>query len=355
MNRPNEIAKAFSGWKVLLAIVIGLSVSIYMMLKDFSPENYQQIHWTYKANFFLIMAIVFEAIRDLGYMYRIYLMTEKKISWRNSFQVIMLWEFASALTPSVVGGSAVALYIVTKEIKNTGKATAIVMITALLDELFYIIMVPIIFVLVGSTDLFINTEFAFFNFGSFPTKTVFIIGYLFILLLTSIILLAVFFKPQAFKLTLDKIFSLGILKRWKSKASKTGDEIIITSNEMKGRSFGFWAKVFGATLISWTARFAVINALIMVLIGQGDQLLIFGRQLIMWVILLISPTPGGSGVAEFMLPKFLGEFMGAYGNEIALAWRLLSYYSYLIIGSIILPIWLKRVYLKRKTNANANS
>jgi uncharacterized membrane protein YbhN (UPF0104 family) len=56
-----------------------------------------------------------------------------------------------------------------------------------------------------------------------------------------------------------------------------------------------------------------------------------------------------------MLPKFLGEFMGAYGNEIALAWRLLSYYSYLIIGSIILPIWLKRVYSKRKTNANANS
>ena len=100
------------------------------------------------------MAVAFEAIRDLGYMYRICLMTDKKVSWKNSFQVIMLWEFASALTPSVVGGSAVALYIVTKEIKNTGKATAIVMITALLDELFYIIMVPIIFVLVGLTDLF---------------------------------------------------------------------------------------------------------------------------------------------------------------------------------------------------------
>ena len=71
-------------------------------------------------------------------MFRIRLLTDNKIKWRNSFDVIMLWEFASALTPSVVGGSAVALFIVNKEIKNIGKATAIVMITALLDELFYI-------------------------------------------------------------------------------------------------------------------------------------------------------------------------------------------------------------------------
>jgi uncharacterized protein (TIRG00374 family) len=68
----------------------------------------------------------------------------------------------------------------------------------------------------------------------------------------------------------------------------------------------------------------------------------------MWVILLISPTPGGSGIAEFILPKFLGEFMHPFDHEVAFTWRLLSYYSYLIIGSIILPIWLKRVLKKQK-------
>ena len=300
-----------------------------------------------RAGVFLLLAIILEAIRDIAYMYRIRLLTDKKISWRNSFQTIMLWEFASALTPSVVGGSAVALYIVNKEINNTGKATAIVMITALLDEMFYIVMVPLMFLFVGFNELFINTEFKLFSFGKFPTETIFVIGYAFILLLTSIITFAVFFKPHVFKKVLENVFKLKILKRWRKKASKTGEEIVITSEEMKGKGLNFWAKAFGSTLLSWTARFLVINALILVLVEGGDHFLIYARQLVMWVILLISPTPGGSGVAEFMLPKFLGEFMSGYGNEIALGWRLLSYYSSLIIGNIILTIWLKRVYRKK--------
>ncbi|MCK5856900.1 MAG: flippase-like domain-containing protein [Bacteroidales bacterium] len=321
-----------------------------MVAKDFDADSYANIHWTMRSGFFLLLAIILEAIRDIAYMYRIRLLTDKKISWRNSFQTIMLWEFASALTPSVVGGSAVALYIVNKEINNTGKATAIVMITALLDEMFYIVMVPLIFLFVGYQELFINTEFKLFSFGNFPTETIFVIGYAFILLLTSIITFAIFFKPHVFKKVLENIFKLSILNRWREKATKTGTEIVITSEEMKGKSFIFWTKAFGSTLLSWTARFLVINALILVLVTGGDHFLIYARQLVMWVILLISPTPGGSGVAEFMLPKFLGEFMNGYGNEIALGWRLLSYYSYLIIGSIVLPIWLRRVYSRKKTS-----
>ncbi len=317
------------------------------MAKDFDADSYANVQWTYRSVMFFILAIALEAIRDLAYMYRIRLLTDGAISWRKSFQVIMLWEFASALTPSVVGGSAVALYIVNKEIDNVGKSTAIVMITALLDEMFYIVMVPLMFFFVGYKELFINTEFKLFSFGNFPTEFIFFVGYGFILLLTSIITFSIFFKPHLFKKILSWIFRLPFLKRWQEKVQKTGDEIIITSREMKGKSFSFWAKAFGSTLFSWTARFLVINALILVLVEGGDQFLIYARQLVMWVILLISPTPGGSGVAEFMLPKFLGEFMNGHGNEIALGWRLLSYYSYLIIGSVVLPVWLRRVYNKK--------
>jgi len=28
----------------------------------------------------------------------------------------------------------------------------------------------------------------------------------------------------------------------------------------------------------------------------------------MWIILLVSPTPGGSGIAEFVFSDFLGDF-----------------------------------------------
>lgn len=350
-KRAKIIAKTFSGWRIFIAVFIGMSVSVYLISDDFSLSTYKALTWTFNSLLFLILAIIFEAIRDIAYMYRIRLMTDGRINWKQSFQVIMLWEFASALTPSVVGGSAVALYIVNKEIVNIGKSTAIVMITALLDEMFYIVMVPIVIIFIGSDELFVNTEFNLFNIGSFPTETVFVIGYSFILLLTSIIFFAIFFRPKLFKSLLNSLFSIPILKRWKVKANRTGDEIMITSEQMKDRNFSFWVKAFGSTLISWTARFAVINMLILVLMGEGNQILIFARQLIMWVILLISPTPGGSGIAEYMLPKFIGEFMGPFGNEIALSWRFLSYYSYLFIGSIVLPIWLQRVYKNKIKDA----
>jgi uncharacterized protein (TIRG00374 family) len=258
----------------------------------------------------------------------------------------MLWEFASALTPSVVGGSAAAFYIVSKECKSVGKSTAIVMITALLDEMFYIVMVPLLFLFIPTEKLFIHGEFSFFNLGDFPTKYVFFAGYFFILILTTVISFAIFFRPVFFKKLLVYIFSFKLLRKWQNKAEKTGDEIITTSEEIKGKPPVFWLKAIGATFFSWTARFWVVNFLIIAFISGGDQLLIYARQLVMWVILLISPTPGGSGVAEYMLPKFIGEYMGDFGNEIALMWRLISYYAYLIIGSIVLPLWLKRIYVK---------
>lgn len=77
----------------------------------------------------------------------------------------------------------------------------------------------------------------------------------------------------------------------------------------------------------------------------ADHFLIYARQLVMWVILLISPTPGGSGIAEFAFSGFLEEFSpdGLAGIQATL-WRLFSYYPYLIVGSIVLPVWLRRIF-----------
>jgi len=42
---------------------------------------------------------------------------------------------------------------------------------------------------------------------------------------------------------------------------------------------------------------------------------------------------------------FLGEIIPkGLGPSMALIWRLISYYPYLIIGAVILPIWIKRVF-----------
>lgn len=69
--------------------------------------------------------------------------------------------------------------------------------------------------------------------------------------------------------------------------------------------FSFWLKTFGATFFSWTARYWVVNAILVAFwFGRYDwaqHFLIFARQLVMWIMMLVSPTPGGSGFAEFVL------------------------------------------------------
>jgi uncharacterized protein (TIRG00374 family) len=83
----------------------------------------------------------------------------------------------------------------------------------------------------------------------------------------------------------------------------------------------------------------------MVFTGQvSNHFLVYARQLVMWVILLISPTPGSSGTAEYFFPLFLGDFLGELSEVVALSWRLISYYPYLFIGILVLPVWLRRIY-----------
>jgi len=385
----------FSVRRVLLPLLIGIGVAVFLIGKDFSKpvitsvengkgdyywidtnhngakeidelhpadathkgcvrvERQQDIlsnvvnNWSWGATLCLIAAMFFALMRDFMYMYRIRLLSDKKISWYHSFQVIMLWEFGSAVTPSVVGGSALAFFIVSMEGIGVGRSTAIVMITALLDELFYIVIAPLAILLVGAKIAFIK-DFDFFFLGhQFGMVTIFFIGYGFMCLLTIIILFAIFIYPQAFKGFLFSLSRSKTFSKWGTKLQKVGNDIVVSSQEFKGKSFWFWAKAYLCTVFSWTSRFAVVNCILLAFMPVSDHILVYARQLVMWIILCISPTPGSSGIAEFSFPIFFREFMPlGLSSTIAVIWRLYTYYPYLLLGFIVLPLWSKRVFKK---------
>jgi len=383
-----EIKKSFSRTRILIPVLIGLAVAAWFLhravtqvefvktnhgegdyvwhdsnkngIVDFTLEEefrsdpkfgdykkasfskaFATVNWTWFSTFCIFMALLMMVVRDAMYMWRIRILTDNYLSWKQSFNVIMIWEFASAMTPGVVGGAAVAMFILNREKINMGKATSLVMITALLDELFYIIAVPVILLIVGTSQLF-PVDFTKNLFGTeFHIQGLFWLGFIIITCITLLLFVGVFVSPEFFKKLLLLFCKLPFLKRLKQKAEKTGDEIIITSKELKGKARSFWLKAFLATILSWTGRFLVINFIIMAFSPWADQFTIFARQLSMWVILIISPTPGGSGIAEFVFSGFLEEFI-AFGliGILAVLWRLISYYPYLFIGAVILPGWL---------------
>jgi uncharacterized protein (TIRG00374 family) len=60
--------------------------------------------------------------------------------------------------------------------------------------------------------------------------------------------------------------------------------------------------------------------------------------------MLISPTPGASGVAEYAFGELLISFSGSalLLTGMAIIWRLISYFPYLFIGAILLPKFLNK-------------
>lgn len=355
-SRNNPIRQLLKPSRIFIPIGIGLVIVGWLLFRDFTAqkESLLSINWTWTSTLWFAMALVMVAVRDIGYMMRIRVLTDNFLSFRKAFDVIMLWEFASSITPSIVGGSSFAIFIVNREKISLGRSTAVVMITAFLDELFYVLMVPVLLLIVGWTVLFpveLQSEFFGITLGA---REVFIVGYIFIVLLIVAIYLAVFQFPARAKKILFSVFSMKVLKRWRKGAVATGNDLITTSIELKDKPFSFWLKAFGATFFSWTARFWVVNFLILSFtlsdISFNDHFLIYARQLVMWVILLISPTPGGSGVAEIAFSGFLKDFIDPVGLAISIGilWRLISYYPYLIVGAIVLPRWIQRVYLGRK-------
>lgn len=348
-ERTRKILNAFSPGKIVWPILIGIGVSLVLLLRNFNSEAFEQIHWTWYSSIWILLAFLMVAIRDGAYMYRIRVLTGNEISWRKSFDVIMLWEFASALAPMILGGGfAFAILIINKENIKMGKSIAVVMFTSFLDGLFFAIIAPIIYLLAGKTSLFNNLDAGTLQKLANGAESYYIFWFVYtvVLVYKAIVAYALFVNPRAIKMLLMRVFSIGFLKKWKMAAMRTGQEMEIASKELKGQSLSYWFKSAGATFITWTARFVIVNCIVMAFAKVDiSHFILYARQVVMGLIMLAGFTPGGTGVAEILFSNFLGEFIpNGLAPSLALLWRLISYYPYLFIGAIVLPRWVKRVF-----------
>ncbi len=389
MENTTQAPKLLRGFRIWIPLVIGLAVSIYLLYSNLSEVRFvevqsgevgthiwqdsnnndivehwleeefvahkdgnfrkqhlsdilKEISWSAKSSMFIVLAILMIFVRDIGYIIRIRLLTDKKLTWYRSFIVIMMWEFASALSPGVVGGAAVAMFILNREKIPMGRATALVVITAFMDNLFFVLCVPLIVLSVGYSVMFddFNGEI------SGGLVTLFWLGYGVIVFVSLLLFISLFFQPKLIKSMLMLIAKLPFIRKYRNDFMRTGDEIIITSREFKNRSMKFWLAIFGSTFLSWTGRYLVINMILAAFLSLGfyEHFVVLAKQFALWVIMLVSPTPGASGVAEWGFTRLLGSFATSalLISSLAILWRLISYFPYLFIGSLLMPRWLKK-------------
>ena len=354
-----EMLRTVSTSRIMIPILIGVAVVGFLFWRQFDPEALGRVSWNARSIFWVGMAIVLLVFRHLSYAFRLYTIADGELRYLKCVELIFIWEFSSAVTPTSVGGSAVALFAMAQENLSAARTAAIVIYTVVLDTFFFVLTLPVLFL--------------FFGFGMIQPGAqqlsdlrvwgdYFLITYTVMLVYGSVFYYGLFRDPRRIKQFLMWMTRLPLLRRYAKGAEKTGNEFIEASKEISQQGRSYHLRAIAGTVGAWSCKFMLMGCLVIAFtqvnpLQLSDQLLVYARFEAMFIIVLLAPTPGGAGFAELAFGQFLSDFIPrSVSLIIAVVWRLLAYYSYLLAGAVILPNWIRGVVNRRRiTKAAAHT
>ena len=338
--------------RIILPVIIGVLAIAYMLYRRFDPKEFAKIDWTSHTLFWIGITVLLLIIRHIAYANRLRILSEGEFGWKKCIELIFIWEFSSAVSPTSVGGSAVAFFVLAQEKLSTAKTATIVLYTIVLDSIFFIGTLPVMFLFFGTTMIRPNV-YSLSDIGAWGFY--FLFAYVLMAAYASIFYFGLFISPIQIKRFLVGLTGIGFLKRYRRKAISLGNDMIIASKELKGQSVRFHLSAFLSTAVAWSCRFLLLNCLIIAFIRSipvdfWTQFELYARLETMFVIIAFSPTPGGAGFVEVLFGGFLSDYVinPTYATVISTLWRLLSYYSYLLAGVIIIPNWVRKILNERR-------
>ncbi len=320
-----------------------------MVFRQFNVEEFQQIEWNSRLWYFLAIAVGIYVVRHIFYALRLMILSDNEFTFKNAVELVFIWEFASAISPTSLGGSAVAVFFLSQEKISGAKAVSIVLYTVIVDTLFFLVSLVVLLAVFGPVLIRPDMTSMFVGYG-----ITFMLVWLFMLFYGGILVWGLF-RPRVIRKLLMGLAKLPFIRRFKRSLYQTGQDVIVTAAELRTKPFSFHLQAILLTIGAWVARFVTVNFIILALVNTDwtlmEQFLMYARSQTMYVITQFSPTPGGSGIMEFMFSGFFKDFISkGVGSIAALLWRLITYYPYLIIGALIIPAWVSRV-IKSKRKA----
>jgi len=255
------------------------------------------------------------------------------ISVTKTVELVASSVFAASITPSSMGGEPVRIHLLNREAVPFGKASAIIFGERLLDGILLLSFAPLSIYLLRDT-------LAKFGFGSI----------LIVVEVASLILL-IFVLYGIWNPGPIKSISYFLIKKI---APLFGDvvnakvEYIYNKLDhefdnfrsgimllLKGCRSGIISSIC-LTLLFWLVEFSIIYVILLGLNQNVDILKMFAAQVVMVLVLLIPATPGSSGLAEFGATTIFSVFTASSVLGITvIAWRALTFYMNLIVGSFV--------------------
>lgn len=336
-------------WQLWAAASIGIVVVVGMMVREFDVDALREMELS--PAFFLGIgsAVVLFVLQNLMLTLRFQLLTGRRITLLQSFRVNVLCEFTSAVTPSVVGGSGLTFIYLNREGVTMGRSLFSMFGSLLADEAFLAVSSLVLYLMVPSGVLFCFSD----ELQSMDVVSEWLKGGMQVLFLGCIVAVAVWtialywlllHSPHSLGWVLKWCCKVSFLRRFRQRVKKLSEDMVVASAESKQEGCTFWVRLMTYTSLAWMSRFAIVVAIIYAFRTPGSLLVVWIRQWVIWMVSILIPTPGGSGVAELMFRLYYSDFLPNASVAIvaALLWRAIFYYPYLIMGLMVLPKWMER-------------
>jgi len=332
------------GFTIFLAItVVSATIILYLDVDRNTWTSLKRIRPQYD-----LLAIILVLSQWLlnGLRFKILINSfEKKVGFWTSFNAFMGNIFMSAMTPSQSGGGPLQIYILTRAGIPVAEAFTGCLMGAVLTVVCLVISNLVVFLFKSSFRI---------HFGH-HMGAVFVVAFIVFLFMTIIFMLSIF-KIKLIKRIFGKLM-LFMYRFFKIKKRFTATKKMMQGLEQYSRCMLTYAgakryRVFIAGLI--TMLCICINALIAPVLLAGLNIhqnitKVFIIQFIIFFIAYFSPTPGGSGLAEFSNYWVMASvnveqnMLGVY----TLIWRFFTSFMGVGIGALIVLLFISK--RKKKT------
>ncbi|MBK9257518.1 MAG: flippase-like domain-containing protein [Saprospiraceae bacterium] len=314
---------------ISFGIVCHITFVLYTTEKDILSQL-GHIQWPY---FFLILILM--VLPWMGYAFRVMMWSKflgENLPFKDSLKIVITADVASALSPTAVGGAPFKAGLLINRGFSTGKVGFILTLGVLEDIVFY--TSGFVFATVYSVGLLnklVSTGKNFiFDFQSF-----------FIWILIAVILYITLRKtgvyPQSWRLInmlpfKYKFTYLKLIVKAKHSYGELKECFLYVLNAGKLRMLLSITVLF----MQWFAKFSILLVILTALHIDFDTLQIYARQWMIWITMLLIPTPGASGGAEASFLLIFGKSIPSeIVNLIVSLWRFFTYYMILLTAVVV--------------------
>lgn len=324
-------AKPLPAWKKGLGIslILSVTVAIIIIVYHFEEETLESLLYLRREFLFVALLMVFTLWIIEGLRIKLLVSTlspGKNISLFAGMQIYLMTFFFAAVTPFAAGEWPANIYALKLHGLSLGEATAVTVMRAFVTRiLFTAAAVSLIFFSQGRpVPTFLNQVFIYAASVS---------------LFTALILLLLIWKP----LLLNRLLLRFSFIRSSIRGKRMYDRLSRELNDYREatRSLNRWRGgaiiLIGLLTVGyWVCFFSIAPVLLLGLnrVVPFSQAMLW--QLVIQMITVYIPLPGGSGVVELGLARLYSFFVPtSVLGLFVLSWRFFSYYMLLFFGGLV--------------------